>query len=644
MANFADIVKAQRSKGSSVIGSIGTALGRTTLEKVDPRNYLFNRSGVLTALFPSLKGYQAKATTEKISSTTTSGGGLSSGQTEMITEKLDQVITQNQIVAKNSMVLPMMHRDINVMRQSMVKMVRIMGGTQRDKADRFFMNSKARESAYEAQFGKAPTPINKEGKEPEKEGFFSKLLGSGLMPMLVKGGLALLVAGSIKTYFSDPEFKKTVNDAVKTVFNTILDLMKEHWGITLGALALLFPSSTLSLIGSGLSTLATVLTGGAAGGGLIGALGTLTKAIMSPAGGVVAALAYLAYKITSWADTADINNPGSNPIANIGAMGKKFADWVNETSGYNSEIDQRRENIAKGLHADGTPYKPSESVGKGPTLQQSIDHYEKLLANAKNDAEKNAIQQALDSLYKMPGAPKRGESKTTAPTQTRTTSTAPTPAPAPAAAPAKTSSTSPTTYDTSNEMANLIRKKFKEAGFSDAQAEAAVSNAIAESSLNPKARNTRGGEDSVGLFQMNRNGGLGSGYTVEQLSDPNFNIDLAIAAAKKSPKFMSATNVNDAIAAFVQDVEKPRDTYAAINKRINIASAGNQVGKELNMGSSALAYAQRTGGNVRMENVGNVYNTNNGGNQQPAAQLASAEVGDRDLMQELFRKRGISYT
>ena len=77
-----------------------------------------------------------------------------------------------------------------------------------------------------------------------------------------------------------------------------------------------------------------------------------------------------------------------------------------------------------------------------------------------------------------------------------------------------------------NNMADLIRKKFKEAGFNDAQAEAAVANAWAESRFDPNAHNQRG-EDSVGLFQMNRKGGLGSGYSVEQLKDPAFNIDLA---------------------------------------------------------------------------------------------------------------------
>jgi hypothetical protein len=61
--------------------------------------------------------------------------------------------------------------------------------------------------------------------------------------------------------------------------------------------------------------------------------------------------------------------------------------------------------------------------------------------------------------------------------------------------------------------------------------EAAVANGIrpehllalakAESGLNPRAHNTVG-EDSVGLFQHNRAGGQGAGFSVEQLMDPRF--------------------------------------------------------------------------------------------------------------------------
>ena len=51
-----------------------------------------------------------------------------------------------------------------------------------------------------------------------------------------------------------------------------------------------------------------------------------------------------------------------------------------------------------------------------------------------------------------------------------------------------------------------------------------------ESGGNPAARNVTGSEDSVGLFQLNRIGGLGKGYSVTQLQNPTTNAEIAAAA------------------------------------------------------------------------------------------------------------------
>jgi hypothetical protein len=49
--------------------------------------------------------------------------------------------------------------------------------------------------------------------------------------------------------------------------------------------------------------------------------------------------------------------------------------------------------------------------------------------------------------------------------------------------------------------------------------------ALAESGLNALARGDNGA--SIGVFQLNRNGGQGTGYTVDQLSDPTMNAEIA---------------------------------------------------------------------------------------------------------------------
>jgi hypothetical protein len=51
----------------------------------------------------------------------------------------------------------------------------------------------------------------------------------------------------------------------------------------------------------------------------------------------------------------------------------------------------------------------------------------------------------------------------------------------------------------------------------------------AESGGDPSARN-QNNEDSIGLFQLNRFGGQGNGYSVEQLLDPQQNAEIASEA------------------------------------------------------------------------------------------------------------------
>lgn len=168
MATFADLVKYQKSQGKGVIGSLSGAIGQAALQKIDPRNYLFNRRGTLASLFPGLKGYQAKTSSEKLSGG--AGGGFSTGQVEVITNKLDQLSSEMSIVSKNSMSLPMMARDMNVMRQNIVKLVKAQGVKPAQRADTFFMRAGEREKAYESQFGKkpitTPTPVKQQTEQP----------------------------------------------------------------------------------------------------------------------------------------------------------------------------------------------------------------------------------------------------------------------------------------------------------------------------------------------------------------------------------------------------------------------------------------------------------------------------------------------
>ncbi|HWL95180.1 MAG TPA: phage tail tip lysozyme, partial [Phycisphaerae bacterium] len=122
------------------------------------------------------------------------------------------------------------------------------------------------------------------------------------------------------------------------------------------------------------------------------------------------------------------------------------------------------------------------------------------------------------------------------------------------------------------QFAGLILKAFAAAGYGRHQQIAALANAIGESNLNPRAHNTQG-EDSVGLFQLNRRGGVGTGHTVERLMDPAFNTDRIIAEANRFPTFKNATTLREAVDVFVRKVERPADKPGQSAKRFKIAQA-----------------------------------------------------------------------
>jgi hypothetical protein len=232
MATFTDIVRKQRAKGEGIGSSLATAFSERARERLDPRNYLFNRKGTLAALFPGLKGYQSKTGAEKLKGSGESGG-LGAGSESIlntIADRLGELKTQFRMVAKNSIVLPQMARDANITRQNIQKLVKMQGGEASNKADMFFKRAGERESQYESAIKAGKPTAAKEVKKEEKSGgFLQKIFGFLLAPitLLVKlfssilgtltGGLKKLseVIGSILSLASTAGLIKTATDVAK---------------------------------------------------------------------------------------------------------------------------------------------------------------------------------------------------------------------------------------------------------------------------------------------------------------------------------------------------------------------------------------------------------------------------------------------
>lgn len=203
---FADVIRKQRKGGSGVFKSLSSAAAESMKEKMDPRN-LLDQKGVLTALFPGLRSYSTRKT-ERASSKISSGPTLIS----MNNESLNAMNEKLDFIGKNTMSLPIMMRDINVMRQSLIKLVKLQGGTQEDKADKFFKTAAEQEKLYENTLKNKRSSTSPTKITPNK--------GGGMLENLAL--LGAVFATVLGAYFASPEFKEKVDKAIggfiKSVF------------------------------------------------------------------------------------------------------------------------------------------------------------------------------------------------------------------------------------------------------------------------------------------------------------------------------------------------------------------------------------------------------------------------------------------
>jgi hypothetical protein len=185
MATLSDLVRQKRRDGTSRTGSLVQSIKEKFKESIDPRQ-LLDQSGLLTALFPSLKAFKAgdkRDTSNNINKKTVE---LVSQVASFSQNTLQAISVNTEIAAKNTMVLPMMSRDMNVMRQNMQKLLKSFKVKPATKADMFFLKSAEREKSYESEFQRTGDKRSPEKTKEDSGGTFSKLAGaaSGLFSFL----------------------------------------------------------------------------------------------------------------------------------------------------------------------------------------------------------------------------------------------------------------------------------------------------------------------------------------------------------------------------------------------------------------------------------------------------------------------------
>jgi murein DD-endopeptidase MepM/ murein hydrolase activator NlpD len=195
MSRLANIVASKRSQGSGVTSALAGGIKERLKEKFDPRQ-LINQQGLLTALFPGLRTYSASTSKNRNAGSSIESSSIDVTDIKPIFEKIQYNTT---LSAKNLSVLPSIHRDFNVIRQNIVKLLKMEKVDAATKADMYFKAAAKREELYEAQLNRlknqSKTPTKIAGMESKQFNKFMKLMKSMLFFGVIAGSLYFAFKG-----------------------------------------------------------------------------------------------------------------------------------------------------------------------------------------------------------------------------------------------------------------------------------------------------------------------------------------------------------------------------------------------------------------------------------------------------------------
>ena len=155
-----EIIKSRRESGEGITSSLAGGLKERLKEKFDIRRAL-PQGGLLTSLFPKLKAYKSDTPTANAITPSASSTSL-----EAITPSLMSISINTKIIAKNSMALPLIQKDSNLIAKTLRRIIRVM--QIRRKVNPFAKKTTAILSkSYSA--GEAPGQLEAEREEPKKE-------------------------------------------------------------------------------------------------------------------------------------------------------------------------------------------------------------------------------------------------------------------------------------------------------------------------------------------------------------------------------------------------------------------------------------------------------------------------------------------
>ena len=221
MVDFAKKYMSSVESGGGVVGSLGTAakgVGKDIAGK-------FTRKSIVSAALPgddiiSVLGRRALGGGKVKSEKKKEDAGSVTQVTKAVQEGSAKEMSILKSIAQNSMSLPGIARDVNVLRQNMQKLVKIEGGEKKTGADDYFMKQDEREAALEAQMGGPEKVVEKEADDAKS--------GGGILGMIKRFANTFMRA--LKKLFS----KKMLMKLVTKIFVPLTIIASLFKGITAG--------------------------------------------------------------------------------------------------------------------------------------------------------------------------------------------------------------------------------------------------------------------------------------------------------------------------------------------------------------------------------------------------------------------------
>jgi murein DD-endopeptidase MepM/ murein hydrolase activator NlpD len=208
---FASIYK-QELKSKGVLSSMGSAVLKSTRERMDVRNMLFGGKGMLSATGQKMfgPGYSALSSGATGAPSAAQAAAQSSATSDLLSSSERQEALL-RVVAKNTFNMNMMARDMNITRQNIATMTRLAAGKSAQSQDAMWYDVKTRNQAIDSLGRKRSGSESKSPSKSSGSSFFGSIL-SGAGSVL---GAIGSVLGSVLG---------TVGSGVLGVFKTVMAL------------------------------------------------------------------------------------------------------------------------------------------------------------------------------------------------------------------------------------------------------------------------------------------------------------------------------------------------------------------------------------------------------------------------------------